>query len=290
MTAIKKDKRVMDMRELAAEIGIIGRFDAELQQYGFQHVVLETEFGRMDRLFLGEVDGRRVAVIYGRFDKVRLMSSQINSELIQATFNKLGVRYILGTFVVGSIQPEIKIGEVFILDDLVGMGNFQRTLAVNRPFKNVDMYRPFCETVREALIRSAEEQQIETHHQGTYVCFHGYPRIETRAELQFYTKMGWHIVGQTLDPEATLAKESGCCYGAVAVTIDEAQTRNRFVSGDTSARVTIQEAISSGRVKTTKIVFSAIRYLPTIDAKACNCDHNYQSEKSYFAYLPNFLL
>lgn len=276
--------------QYTAEIGIIGRFDAELQHYGFQHVLLETPFGEMNRLFLGEIEGRKVAVIYGRFDKIRTTSNEINYELTQATFNLLGVKYILGTFVVGSIQPEIKIGEVFIPDDMVGMGNFQHTLAVGKSFKNVDMYRPFCETVRQALIQSATEQKIEAHPAGTYVSFHGYPRIETRAELKFYTKMGWHIVGQTLDPEATLAREAGCCYGAVAVTIDEAQTRSSFLAGNNDARSTIQDAIPTGRQKTTQIVRGVIRHLPPHDAANCNCGHKYHSEKSHFSYLPDFLL
>jgi 5'-methylthioadenosine phosphorylase len=152
------------------------------------------------------------------------------------------------------------------------------------------MYRPFCETVRSALIHSAKMQELQAHDQGTYVCFHGYPRIETHAELQFYTQMGWHIVGQTLDPEATLARESGCCHGAVAVTIDERQTRDLFLNGDDNARITTQSAISSGRLKTTQIVLGAIRYLPPVESRECNCGYKYHSEQSHFAYLPDFLL
>lgn len=280
----------MNDAQYTAEIGIIGRFDAELQRYGFQHVILSTPLGAMQRLFLGEIEGRAIAVIYGRFDRLRTTSDQINFELTQATFNQLGVRYILGTFVVGSIQPQIRIGEVFIPDDLVGMGNFHHTLALDRPFKNVDMYRPFCETVRQALIQSAAEQEVPAHAEGTYVCFHGYPRIETRAELDFYTRMGWQIVGQTLDPEATLAREAGCCYAAVAVTIDEAHTRSAFLQGDTRARAAIQHAIPAGREQTTRIVLGAIRHLPAAEVRTCNCGHRYHSEKSHFAFLPDFLL
>jgi purine nucleoside phosphorylase len=38
--------------------------------------------------------------------------------------------------------------------------------------------------------------------------------------------MGCDVVGQPLDPEATLAREGGCCYAALAVTIDDHEIRS----------------------------------------------------------------
>ena len=58
----------------------------------------------------------------------------------------------------------------------------------------------------------------------------------------------------------------------MAVTIDEAATRDQFVEGDSDARTRIQNAIPAGRYKTTQIVLGALRHLSDI------------------AYLPDFLL
>lgn len=276
--------------KLPIEIGIVGRFDARLLECKFKRVMIPTEYGLMDRAFYGEVDGRSILVIYGRFDKTRSLSEDINFERTQAVFNSVGVKTIIGTFVTGGIQKKYDIGSVFIVSDLVGMGGYRQSLYKKTGFKNVDMYKPFCEEVRSALIKGSQECNFEVNTSGVYVCFHGYPRIETKAELDYYEKMGWDIVGQTLDPEATLARESGCCYAAVAVTIDDPKTRGEFLSGDEKARKKTQNAIPEGRIKTTQVVFNAIKHIPPLKERKCVCGHKFHSEKSHFRYLPDYIL
>jgi 5'-methylthioadenosine phosphorylase len=276
--------------KLEAEIGIVARPDEFLKQYNFKQHKLNTDNGEMDRLFLGNVDGRKVAVIYGRFNERRVPSWDIDFEKNQMTFNALGVKTILGAFVTGSIQDKYKIGDVFIVDDFVGMGGYKKSLYKKGGFKNVDMYKPFCEICRQALVLSSSDAHYNVHKKGTYACFQGFPRIETKAELEWYQKMGWDIVGQTLDPEATLARESGCCYAAVAVTIDDAKTRKTFLDGSQSARNKIQNAIPEGRKIINSIIFNAIKYLPVENKKECTCGHKFHSEKSHFRHLPDYIL
>ncbi len=276
--------------KLPIEIGIVGRFDVELQRYNFKRVFVPTKYGLMDRAFWGMVGGKSVLVIYGRFDKERGLSADINFEKTQAAFNAVGTKTIIGTFVTGGIKKEYKIGSVFIVNDIVGLGGYRKSLFKEGGFKNVDMYHPLCEEIRKALIQGSKEVNFPVHKRGIYACFHGYPRIETKAELDFYEKMGWDIVGQTLDPEATLARESGCCYAAVAVTIDDPKTRSEFMKGNKKARELIQSAIPKGRLKTTELVFKSLKYIPPMEKRRCNCGHKFHSEKSYFRYLPDFIL
>lgn len=276
--------------KLPIEIGIVGRFDAKLLKHNFRRVMIPTEYGLMDRAFYGEVDGRTILVIYGRFDKTRSLSEDINFEKTQAAFNTAGIKTIIGTFVTGGIQKKYDIGSVFIISDLVGIGGYRQSLYKKTGFKNVDMYKPFCDELRSALIKGAKECDFEVNSSGIYVCFHGYPRIETKAELDHYENMGWDIVGQTLDPEATLARESGCCYAAVAVTIDDPKTRGEFLSGDEKARKKTQNAIPEGRIKTTQVVFNTIKHIPPLKRRKCVCGHKFHSEKSHFRYLPDYIL
>lgn len=276
--------------KLPVDIGIVGRFDANLQKYKFKRIFIPTRYGLMDRAFYGEVEGKRIIVIYGRFDKQRGMSSDIDFEKNQAAFNAMGVKTIIGTFVTGGIQKKYRIGSVFVVSDLVGMGGYGKTLYKEGGFKNVDMFQPFCPHTRKALIKAIDEVNFPVYKEGIYTCFHGYPRIETQAELDFYEKMGWDIVGQTLDPEATLARESGCCYAGVAVTIDDPGTRSKFLAGDEEARKLTQGAIPKGRLKTTELVFKSLKYLTPPEEKKCVCGHNFHGEKSYFRHLPDYLL
>lgn len=276
--------------KLPIDIGIVGRFDDILQKHNFKRVYIPTDYGLMDRAFYGEVEGKRIIVIYGRFDKKRGMSSDIDFEKNQAAFNAVGVKTIIGTFVTGGIQKKYRIGSVFIVSDLVGLGGYKKSLFKEGGFKNVDMYKPFCPHLREALIKTITEVDFPVNKEGIYACFHGYPRIETKAELDFYEKMGWDIVGQTLDPEATLARESGCCYAGVAVTIDDPETRSNFLAGDEKARQLTQGAIPKGRLKTTELVFRSLKNITPLLDRKCMCGHKFHSEKSHFRYLPDYIL
>lgn len=272
------------------DIGIVGRFDTKLLKYKFKRIYIPTKYGLMDRAFYAIVEGKKVVVIYGRFDKNRTVSEDINFEKTQAAFNTVGAKTIIGTFVTGGIQKKHRIGDVFILSDLVGLGGYKKSLFREAGFKNVDMYIPFCEEIRKALIKGSKKCSFPVNTSGIYACFHGYPRIETKAELDFYEKNGWDIVGQTLDPEATLARESGCCYAAVAVTIDDPKTRKQFLEGNKKARNLIQNAIPKGRFKTTEVVFNALKYIPPLEKRKCMCGHKFHSEKSHFRYLPDYIL
>jgi 5'-methylthioadenosine phosphorylase len=276
--------------KLPVDVGIVGRFDERLLKYKFKRVMIQTKYGLMDRAFYGIVDGLKILVIYGRFDKNRTISEDINFEKTQAAFNAVGAKTIIGTFVTGGIQNKHKIGDVFIVSDLVGLGGFKKSLYRETGFKNADMYLPFCKVVRKALIEGAKDCKFTVKTKGIYACFHGFPRIETKAELNFYQKNGWDIVGQTLDPEATLARESGCCYAAVAVTIDDPKTRKDFLSGNEKARNLIQNAIPRGRLKTAEVVFKALKYIPRLEKRKCMCGHKFHSEKSHFRYLPDYIL
>ena len=56
---------------------------------------------------------------------------------------------------------------------------------------------------------------------GTYICTNG-PRLETRAEIQFYSKIGADVVGMTAMPEASLAREAEICYAGISVVTNYA--------------------------------------------------------------------
>ena len=104
------------------------------------------------------------------------------------------------------------------------------------------------------------------------VSFHGWPRIETKAELDFYEKMGWDIVGQTIDPEATFARLYGLCYGAVAVQIDEPSERDSYAQGNIAKNSTNKHTnlIKNLRKKTTSLILETIKNTTKFKCETCN--------------------
>ncbi len=179
---------------------------------------------------------------------------------------------MIGTFVVGGIDPNMPQGSVYILEDLVGMGNYNIQWNQNTPFHNAEMYEPFCPSLTKDICEAARKMPFKVKEKAIYVSFTGYPRIETRAELEFYNKQGWDVVGQTCDAEATIARLNQICYAAIAVQIDDPVSRGNYVNNlkkdkETKAYV---ETIESCRRRTTKIVLQFLKDYHSIECFVCN--------------------
>jgi purine nucleoside phosphorylase len=260
-------------RELAFEAAIIARPDAFLANNGSKQLIIETTRGVHLRCYAARAHDVSFLIVYGRFDRVRSTSQDINFALTQEAVSMLGIKKMIGTFVTGSIRQESHDGDIFIVHDFVGLGGHNQSR--NRDhvgFRNVDMLNPFCPKLRHALIGGASSVEFKIYREGVYACFHGFPRIETAAELDYYEKMGWHVVGQTLDPEATLAREAGCHYAALAATIDDRALRAEFLRNDPSAREKIDEYIGVGREKMFTIFLNALPELARNEGPSCNCE------------------
>lgn len=280
-------------KNLGLKVAVIARPDWFMKKSSLLHVVIETKFGVHNRCFIAEHDGVKFLIIYGRFDRIRSTSTDINFEINQEVVSLLGIKNVIGTFVTGSVKDCDKAGSVYILSDFVGVGGFNRSRNKEGGFRNVDMFHPFCNKTREILIDSSRFLKFAINHKGIYVCFHGFPRIETEAELDFYKRNKWDVVGQTLDPEATLAREDGCHYAALAATIDDRDLRQRFLANDKMARRLIDDNIVQGRNKTFEIFLSALPKLVKMKSKNCNCvqqGEHVKSRSRNFYYLPDFML
>ena len=277
---------------LKIQVAIIARPDWFIEENRCRHVIVEPLRGTHLRCYLASYGGVNFLIVYGRFDRVRTTSGDINFVLTQEVITFLGIRKIVGTFSVGSIKESSRAGEVYIPNDFVGLGGYNQSMNLEHGFRNVDMIRPFCEGIRQNLIGVARKVSFPIRDKGVYACFHGYPRIETQAELDFYASQGWDIVGQTLDPEATLARESGCHYAALAATIDDRLIRERFLDNDPDAREEIDRNIVEGRRRTFEIFLLSLPELAKYESYGCNCmeqeAHVNKASRNFF-YRPRFL-
>lgn len=277
---------------LDLKIAVIARPDWFMKKNKCEHLIVETPRGVHTRCYLAKSDNISFLIVYGRFDRIRSTSLDINYELTQEAISFLGIKKLVGTFVTGSIQEDDKAGNVYIPHDFIGLGGYNRSRNKEIGFRNVDMFKPFCEEMRKCLIEASNEVNFFVHTNGVYACFHGYPRIETEAELKFYGNIGCNIVGQTIDPEATLAREAGCHYVAIAATIDDYELRSRFMANDITAREEIDNNIVEGRKKTFNLFIRALPGLMEASNLQCNCEEqqNHVSKRSrHFYYRPSCL-
>lgn len=276
------------IEESNVKIAIIARPDWFLKEYSYTHVIVETEKGIHTRLYLTSYENVNFLVVYGRFSRIKSTSADIDYELTQEVFNMLRIKTVIGTFCVGAIQ-DAPAGTVYLPDQIVGMGNYNKYISGKYGFRNSDMYYPVCGELYRTVLETTQKLDFEVVKNAVYVSFHGYPRIETKAELEYYRRQGWDIVGQTMDTEATLAKASGCHYIGIAATCDDAGLREEVFDDNSSAMNEIDDITIKIRKKTFAVFLNAIQEINRMDEGKCKCldQGNYALSKSkLFYYLP----
>ena len=94
-----------------------------------------------------------------------------------------------------------------------------------------------------------------------------------------------------MDPEATLAREAGCHYAAIAATIDDRELHAKFLAKDLSVRKIIDTNIQTGRRRTFEIFLESLKKLASLQAAQCGCveQGKHAKSKSSFYYRPEFL-
>jgi 5'-methylthioinosine phosphorylase len=93
-----------------------------------------------------------------------------------------------------------------------------------QPVNHIDFTEPYSRTVREALLGAASAVGERIMDGGVYAATQG-PRLETAAEINRFERDGADIVGMTGMPEASLAREIGLAYAAIAVVANYAAGR-----------------------------------------------------------------
>lgn len=254
------------------EIAIIMRSDETIKEFNLKRITINTSYGPVHRCYIGNIYNVPILMIYGRFNGEKVPSNQINFQQTVEAVKNSGAKKLIGTFVVGGINPNMPQGSVYVLGDLVGMGNYNINWNQNASFHNAEMFEPFCNKLTQKLCEASRKMDFPVKENATYVSFYGYPRIETKAELELYNKMGWDIVGQTCDPEATFAKLNQICYAGVAVQIDDPNGRANYIkklkeNQKTKAYV---EDIKSCRKKTTKIILQFLKDYNNYECKVCS--------------------
>ena len=93
-----------------------------------------------------------------------------------------------------------------------------------QPVNHIDFTEPYSRTLREALLGAATAVGERIMDGGVYAATQG-PRLETAAEINRFERDGADIVGMTGMPEASLAREIGLAYAAIAVVANYAAGR-----------------------------------------------------------------
>jgi 5'-methylthioadenosine phosphorylase len=206
-----------------ADIGIIGG-SGLYQMEGFtdvREVEVTTPFGSpSDALFVGDLEGQRVAFLPRHARGHRVLPHELNYRANVFAMKQLGVQWILSVSAVGSLKEDYAPLHMVIPDQLV-----DRTLQRQSTFfgrglaAHVAFAHPFCPNLSGVMAKACAEAGATHHRGGTYVCIEG-PQFSTRAESELYRSWGMDIIGMTNLQEARLAREAEICYATLAMITD----------------------------------------------------------------------
>lgn len=203
---------------LAAQIKV----DFEIQYTEIPHFPVSTVEGHKGRLILGTLNGVKVWVMEGRF---HFYEGYTMKQVVFPVYvmKALGIDKLLISNISGSLNPNIKAGELIIINDHINLHaenplrgkNFDE-LGPRFP----DMSTPYDTELIHRACSIAENHEIP-HHQGVYVGLQG-PNLETPAEYRYLRLIGGDCVGMSTIPEVIAANHCGLRVFAISVITDEA--------------------------------------------------------------------
>ncbi len=190
------------------------------------HFPLSTVEFHSGKLIYGELGGKKVLVMNGRFHFYEGYTLQEVTFPVRV-MKMLGINYLFVSNAAGAINLDLPKASLMIIDDHINMlpgsplvGKNLDELGPRFP----DMSRPYDPELISLMEKIAEEKGIEIN-KGVYVAWIG-PSLETRAEYRFIKLMGADAVGMSTVPEVLVANHMGMKVAAVSVITDKGDPDN----------------------------------------------------------------
>lgn len=166
-----------------------------------------------------KVDGIRVLFLPRHGRGHTIPPHRVNYRANIAALAELGADAIVTVSSVGSLKEELAPGQFVLPQQFVDFTKQRPTTFYDggRVF-HVSLADPFCPQLSHLAAEAGRELGSPFEEGRTYVCVEG-PRFSTRAESKFFRSFA-DIIGMTLVPEVTLARERALCYVCLAMVTD----------------------------------------------------------------------
>ena len=198
---------------------------------------IETPYGKPSADFvIGEIENKTVVFLARHGNPHAIPPHKINYRANIWALKKLGVQDVIAVAAVGGITSEMIPASLAIPDQIIDYTYSREHTFFDGKDGNVthiDFTYPYSQKLRAALITAAATINLKVSPIGTYGCTQG-PRLETTAEIARMERDGCDLVGMTGMPEASLAKELGLNYAALAVMAN-------WGAGKTAGEITMAE-------------------------------------------------
>ena len=261
-------------KELVGIIGGSGLGEAlagHIKDTRAEHI--ETPFGKTSsEILIGALGNREVAFIHRHGDGHTINPSMVPYAANVFALKQLGVKTLISSAAVGSLQEEKAPTDLVIVDQFIDK-TFRRQSSFFDELGAVhcEFSHPCCQRLRQIIIGCGSDVDAEVHEDGTYVCMEG-PGFSTRAESLMHRQWGGDLIGMTAMPEAKLAREAQMCYALVALVSDYDCWREHDIT--TGKLELLQEIIGNLTAATNnaiELIKKVLEYDGSLCEDTCSC-------------------
>jgi len=248
-------------RKKQADIGIFGGSGLYKFLENVQEITVETPYGApSDSIFLGEHAGKKVAFLPRHDRHHRIPPHMINYRANVLAFKELGCSTVICPCAAGSLQVNVKPGDFVIADQWVDRTHSRKDTFFEGPIAtHVSPAEPYTPELRKMAIQAAKENNIPVHDKGTVVVING-PRFSSKAESQWFHKMGWEVINMTQYPEAHLVREAGmACVNISLITDYDSGVHS---GTEPVSRSAVLEVFAQNIDNLRKLLFTLIEKIP----------------------------
>ena len=196
------------------------KIEKEISYSDIPHFPVSTVKGHSGKLIFGELSGKKVVAMAGRFHYYEGYNTE---EIILPirVFKYLGIETLLLSNAAGATNETFKVGDIMIINDHISL--FTPNPLIGKNDDNMgprfpDMSDPY----KKDLVTKAKQVALKNNidvKEGVYVSVTG-PTFETKAEYRMIHTLGADAVGMSTVQEVIAAVHMGLPVLAVSVITD----------------------------------------------------------------------
>lgn len=194
--------------------------EKEISYNDIPHFPVSTVEGHKGRLIFGELGGKKVWVMAGRFHYYEGYTPAQVAYPVRV-MRLLGVDTLLLSNAAGGVNTDFRIGDLMVINDHISLFTENPLLGKNDDELGTrfpDMSEPYSKALIAKVQEIAAKNGI-TLKQGVYTGVTG-PTFETRAEYKLIHLVGGDAVGMSTVQETIAAIHSGMKVFAMSVITD----------------------------------------------------------------------
>jgi purine-nucleoside phosphorylase len=192
----------------------------ELPYENIPYFVQSTVESHKGKLIFGELSGKKVVCMQGRFHYYEGYSMKEITYPVRV-MHALGIKNLLISNAAGGLNPAFSESDLMIITDHISL------FMPDNPLwgKNIsgdrfpDMSEPYCPKLLAEARRIVKENQMTTVKEGVYLPVPG-PQLETKAEYRMLRQLGADAVGMSTVPEVIVAVQLQLPVFGISVITD----------------------------------------------------------------------